>query len=190
MLLRKPGFTAMVALRLAEGKPYADLYKKELLVQARTYSSVGKTGESSRLFKAYGALYSRGLPDDLARKSAIAEILRVADDADQAVEFSLPRAQSVRVFAIGEGLGGEIFDYGWIESAETGKIVWQMQAGETVHAGGAGKNRKTDAVITLPAGRYKLRYRSDDSHSFDRWNALPPDINFWGIALYAVDGRS
>jgi hypothetical protein len=177
-------------LRSAEGKPYADLYKKELLVRARMYASVGKSGESARLFKAYSATYSRGLPDELAKKRAIAEILRVADDADQVVEFSLTREQSLRIFAIGEGQGAEIYDYGWIESAETGKIVWQMQARETAHAGGAGKNRMADVVIALPAGRYKLRYKSDDSHSFDRWNSAPPDINFWGIALYAVDDRS
>jgi hypothetical protein len=42
----------------------------------------------------------------------------------------------------------------------------------------------SDAFITLAAGRYKLRYKSDDSHSFANWNALPPDINFWGIAIY------
>jgi hypothetical protein len=135
-------------------------------------------------------MYSRSLPDDLARKPPIAEILRVADDADQTVEFTLAREQSVRVFAIGEGQAGEVFDYGWIENAETGKAVWQMQMRDTTHAGGAGKNRKVDLVITLPAGRYKLRYKSDDSHSFDRWNALPPDINFWGIALYAAGDRS
>jgi len=177
-------------LKLAANKPHGDLSKKELLVHARMYASVGKTAESSRLFKAYGAVYSKGLPDDLARKPAIAEILRVADDADQRVEFSLAREQSVRIFAMGEGQGGEVFDYGWIENAETGKTVWQMQIRETAHGGGAGKNRKVDTIITLPAGRYRLRYKSDDSHSFDRWNALPPDINFWGIALYTVADRS
>ena len=54
----------------------------------------------------------------------------------------------------------------------------------TLHAGGAGKNRKVDVVITLPAGNYKLRYKSDDSHAFDHSNSMPPDINFGGIALY------
>jgi CubicO group peptidase (beta-lactamase class C family) len=48
----------------------------------------------------------------------------------------------------------------------------------------AGKNRQADVVITLPAGNYRLRYKSDDSHAFGRWNSLPPDINFWGIAVY------
>lgn len=91
----------------------------------------------------------------------------------------------MRIFAIGEGTGGQMYDYGWIENAETGKAVWEMKEPETRHAGGASKNRQIDTVIRLPAGKYKLHYKSDDSHSFDNWNALPPDISFWGIALYA-----
>jgi hypothetical protein len=90
----------------------------------------------------------------------------------------------VRIFAIGEGQAGEMFDYGWIENTDKGLPVWEMQEPKTTHAGGAGKNRKVDVVITLPAGNYKLRYKSDDSHSFDHWNSLPPDINFWGIAIH------
>ena len=42
-----------------------------------------------------------------------------------------------------------------------------MKAAETAHAGGAGKNRKVDAALSLPAGRYRLRYKPDESHSFD-----------------------
>ena len=45
-------------------------------------------------------------------------------------------------------------------------------------------NHKVDVEITLPAGNYKLRYKSDESHAFDHWNSLPPEINFWGIAVY------
>ena len=125
------------------------------------------------------------MPEELSSKSAIAEITRVADDADKTVEFNLSEARSVRIFAMGEGQGGQMFDYGWIESAETGKAVWEMKHGETTHAGGAGKNRKVNTVVTLPAGKYRLRYKADDSHSYDNWNSLPPDVSFWGIAVYA-----
>jgi CubicO group peptidase (beta-lactamase class C family) len=174
-------------LKLIAGKPYADVYKKELMGQLRIYASVGKNSESPRLYKVYAELYQKKLPDDLLKKATIAQIVGVTDDANKQIEFDLPRTQSVRVFAIGEGQGGEMFDYGWIESAETGKAVWEMKAPETGHAGGAEKNRIVDAVVTLRAGKYKLHYKSDDSHSFDNWNSLPPDINFWGIALYAND---
>ena len=172
-------------LKAAENKPYADLVKKELVNQSRFNASVGRAADSSRLFKAYSELYARELPGDLASKKAIAEIVRVKDNADQTAEFTLPQEQSVRVFAIGEGQTGEMFDYGWIENADTGKRVWEMKQPETKPAGGAPKNRLIDTSVTLAAGRYKLRYKSDDSHSFDNWNAFPPAINFWGVALYS-----
>jgi hypothetical protein len=167
------------------GKAEEAIYKKELLVRSRMYASVGRLDETTRLFRVYGALYTRGLPEELRARTTIAEIINVADDANQTVEFTLAVPQKIRVFAAGEGQGEELFDYGWIESADTGKPVWEMKGPRTAHAGGAGKNRKVDTIITLGAGKYRLRYKSDDSHSFDRWNALPPDINFWGIALYA-----
>lgn len=172
-------------LKVAARKPYADLYIKELMVRVRMASSVGQAGEVARLFKVYGRMYSKPMPEDLSSKTALAEIKGVADDADKTVEFNLAEGRSVRVFAIGEGQGGQMYDYGWIENAETGKAVWEMKEPETTHAGGASKNRKVDVVVTLPAGKYRLRYKADESHSFDNWNSLPPDVNFWGIAVYA-----
>lgn len=174
-------------IKQAFGKPYADVYVKELNTRVRINQSVGQRGEASRLMKLYGEMFLKGLPEDLAKKSAVAQIVGVNDNADKTVEFNLTQAKQIRVFAAGEGLSGQMYDYGWIENAETGKPVWEMKEPETTHAGGAGKNRKVDTVITLPAGKYRLRYKSDDSHSFDNWNALPPDINFWGIALYAQE---
>lgn len=165
--------------------PNADVYKKELQTRTRVMTSVGRRDDARRLMRVYGELYLKPLPEELTKKTAVAQITEVADNQDKAVEFTLPRETSLRVFAQGEGDGGRMYDYGWIENAETGKAVWEMKAPETSHAGGAGKNRKVDAAVSLPAGRYRLHYKSDDSHSFDNWNALPPEINFWGIALYA-----
>jgi len=167
---------------LAE-KPYAELYRKDLVSKFRIYQSVGRAGEAAELMKTYGTLYSQPMPGDLVKLPLIAQIVQVLDNEDKTVAFSLPSSQNVRIFAIGEGQGGEMFDYGWVEN-DKGSRVWEMQEATTAHAGGAGKNRKVDAVITLAAGNYKLRYKSDDSHAFDHWNSLPPDINFWGIAVY------
>jgi CubicO group peptidase (beta-lactamase class C family) len=165
-------------------KPYADLYRKDLISKFRINQSVGRATEATQLMKMYGELFSKPLPEDLVALPLVAQIVQVLDNEDKTVPFSLAGNQQVRVFAIGEGQGGEMFDYGWIENADNGSRVWQMQEPNTTHAGGAGKNRKADVAIALPAGNYKLRYKSDDSHSFDHWNALPPDINFWGIAVY------
>jgi len=165
-------------------KPYADLYRTDLVSKVRVYQSVGRATEATQLTRLYGELFSKPLPADLAALPVIAQIVQVLDNEDKTVAFSLKSVQEVRIFSIGEGQANEMFDYGWIENADTGSPVWRMEAPRTAHAGGAGKNRKVDQVITLPAGNYKLRYKSDDSHAFDRWNSLPPDINFWGIAVY------
>ena len=171
-------------LKLIAGKPYADLYSKDLVTKFRIHQSVGRAAEAAQLMSMYGQLFSKPMPEDLAKLPVLAQIGQVLDNEDKTVTFSLPRSQEVRIFAIGEGQGGEMFDYGWIENTDKGLPVWEMQEPKTTHAGGAGKNRKVDIVITLPAGSYKLRYKSDDSHAFDHWNSLPPDINFWGIAVY------
>jgi CubicO group peptidase (beta-lactamase class C family) len=171
-------------LKLIAGKPYADLYSKDLVSKYRINQSVGRMAEAAQLMKMYGELFSKPMPEELAKLPVIAQIVQVLDNEDKSVAFNLPGSQEVRIFAIGEGQGGQMFDYGWIENTDKGVPVWEMQEPKTTHAGGAGKNRKADLVITLPAGNYKLRYKSDDSHAFDHWNSLPPDINFWGIALY------
>ena len=76
-------------------------------------------------------------------------------------------------------------DYGWIENAKSGEVVWEMTYGMTFHAGGARKNRVVNTTILLDKGEYRLRYVSDDSHSYNDWNSDPPDDpTMWGITLY------
>ncbi|MBI3189567.1 MAG: hypothetical protein HYZ33_02850 [Ignavibacteriales bacterium] len=78
-----------------------------------------------------------------------------------------------------------MFDYGWIENARTGEVVWEMTYTMTFHAGGARKNRMVNTTIVLDKGEYLLRYVSDDSHSYRDWNMdAPDDPTMWGITLY------
>jgi CubicO group peptidase (beta-lactamase class C family) len=179
-----PASDLKTQLQLVAQKPYADLYRKDLVSRIRIHQSVGRASEATQLIKVYGELFSKPLPGDLAALPVIAQIVQVLDNEDKTVPFNLTSSQEVRIFAIGEAQPGEMFDYGWIENADNGSTVWRMEEPKTTHAGGAGKNRKVDQVITLPAGNYKLRYKSDDSHAYDHWNSMPPDINFWGIAIY------
>ncbi len=46
-------------------------------------------------------------------------------------------------------------------------------------------NRQAADRIDLRAGTYRLHYRTDWGHSFENWDALPPDNLFWGIGLYS-----
>jgi hypothetical protein len=120
-------------------------------------------------------------------ESVLAQIIRVRDHDRERKSFSLNKDAQVRIYALGEGRDGDMFDYGWIEDANTGKTVWEMSYRLTEHAGGGRKNRLYDEVITLKAGEYILRYETDGSHSFNDWNDDPPhDATHYGITLYAV----
>jgi hypothetical protein len=120
-----------------------------------------------------------------ADPSLLAAIARVRDDDRVQKRFSLGAESRVRVAALGEGTGGEMHDYGWIEDVRTGRRVWEMTYRTTEHAGGAAKNRRFDGVLVLPAGEYALFYETDGSHAFGDWNAAPPDDpEGWGITVY------
>ena len=70
--------------------------------------------------------------------SAVAALRRVGDDEARSVSFVLQKPTMLRVYALGEGMGGEMYDYGWIENAETRRTVWSMKYSETDPAGGDG----------------------------------------------------
>jgi len=119
------------------------------------------------------------------QEGILAQIVKVGDSADKTAYFKLDKPTHVRVYALGEGQSGEMFDYGWIEKESNGEHVWEMSYGMTFHAGGARKNRIVNTTILLDKGKYKLRYTSDDSHSYENWNSDPPDDRtMWGITLY------
>jgi 5-hydroxyisourate hydrolase-like protein (transthyretin family) len=118
-------------------------------------------------------------------EGVIAQIIRVGDHRHQHETFTLAQATNVRVYALGEGQDRRMYDYGWIEDVKTGRTVWEMTYRMTTGAGGAQKNRMVDTKIQLDKGDYEVHYRTDDSHSFNDWNADPPeDRMHWGITLY------
>ena len=121
--------------------------------------------------------------------TTVAQLNHMGNDADARTTFSLQAQTRLRVLAEGEGRDGQMFDRGWIEDAG-GRTVWEMKYDATDPAGGADKNRLFDGVITLPAGSYVLRFRSDASHSYNDWNDNPPDDpESWGIAVFRLARR-
>jgi len=120
--------------------------------------------------------------------SVLAQLIRVRDHDRETKRFTLNKDAQIRIYALGEGRDGDMYDYGWIEDANTGKTVWEMSYRLTEHAGGAKKNRRFDDTIMLKAGEYILHFETDDSHSFNDWNDDPPhDATHYGITLYAVN---
>ena len=121
-------------------------------------------------------------------KAIITQLIRAGNRANLKKIFNLTRDGQIRVYAIGEGQNGDMFDYAWIEDADTRKVIWEMTFRMTEHAGGARKNRMVNDVICLPAGEYILHYQTDDSHAYNKWNSDPPfDPEHYGVTLYLVE---
>jgi hypothetical protein len=150
------------------------------------YYGVSVFPASGRLNRADIAPYvypSRG------SEAAVVELTRMGNDEERRQTFQLDAETRLRIYALGEGRNGTMFDYGRIEDSD-GRVVWEMKYAETDPAGGAEKNRMFDGIITLPAGKYVLRYDSDGSHSYNDWNDDPPDDpDNWGIAVFRVGTR-
>lgn len=122
-------------------------------------------------------------------KSIVAQIQRVGNDAEREERFRLGKTTRIRIYAIGEGQSREMTDYGWIEDAKTGNVLWEMTYAMTFHAGGARKNRMVNTIILLDKGEYTLHYKTDDSHAYGSWNLDPPeDQQYYGITLYRDEG--
>ena len=115
----------------------------------------------------------------------VAQLSAIRDDERRSARFTLDGETQLRVYALGEGSDGDMYDYAWIEDAGTGRTAWEMTYKITGHAGGADKNRMFDGTILLPAGEYLLHYESDGSHSLESWNSTPPADPFnYGVTLF------
>lgn len=120
---------------------------------------------------------------------ALADLTSLENDEARFAHFTLRRRTDVRVRAIGEGSRGEMFDYGWIVNTKNGRTVWEMEYRGTEHAGGDRKNRLVDSTLSLGRGTYVVYFVTDDSHSFEGWNARPPSLaSDWGIRVSEVAG--
>lgn len=123
----------------------------------------------------------------------IAKLTKVTNNADEIVEFNLRHDKRVHIIAAGELIPEGIsnnsadkkwVDYGWIERLGVSEPFWTMKRAETKAIGGLKRNQRFDGCISLPAGQYKLRYKSDGSHSFRQWDDnQKPDEDFWGIVV-------
>jgi hypothetical protein len=146
------------------------------------YWGVSVFPASGRLDSAVVAPFSRG-----PSGTVLAALVHMGDDERAHTEFRVERETTLRVYALGEGVDGDMVDYGWIEDAASGRVVWEMTYEATEPAGGAKKNRAFEGTIRLPAGSYILHYKSDGSHSYGDWNDdAPDDAENWGITVFRM----
>ncbi len=138
------------------------------------------------------------------KKNIIVQLVKARDSDFLQAGFSLKEESQLHVYALGEAsndmrikvFGQSVYenekdnlaDYGWIINAKTRERVWQMKLQNTVHAGGAKKNRLADEFITLPAGNYIVFYQTDDSHAFNDWNDDKPfNAELYGITVMGAE---
>ena len=150
--------------------------------------------------EAWGLRIAARNPDDrpavtafpyehVPERDTILALTGVGDSVTRKQGFTLTRAMDVRIYALGEGRDGRMYDYGWITSAGSRSHVWDMRYDDTEPAGGDRKNRLVDTTVHLQKGSYIVHYVSDDSHSPDEWNAAAPaDGRRWGITVLAGHG--
>lgn len=118
-------------------------------------------------------------------ETAIASIVRAGDEEFITTNFIVDEEITLNIRGISEQTDGEDFDFGWIVDSKTYEKVWPTNDTRYKKAGGGRKNKLISETIKLAKGAYTLYYVSDDSHSYDRWNVLPPyDPQFWGITIW------
>ena len=149
--------------------------------------------KETRKFFHLDTSYTRDVFSSISKlrneKRELAAINDVGNDVDTILNVQLKSRTKALVVVTGEnGMSNfrstVLFDYGWIEN-ENGEKVWEIDKENTMHAGGALKNRIVIDIVDLEPGNYSLRYISDDSHSAELWNAGPPNNEEdWGIQLY------
>ena len=144
-------------------------------------------------FRQIPSKMSISYPDSLVSEAnrlldsdqVIAIIDKVTDFQDLSEEVKIETAGKYFIVFAGEGDATDgPADYGWLEN-ESKDTLWAFtDYAQSYHAGGNAKNRIIIAPVNLQASSYKIRYFSDDSHSYGKWNEdEPTKTPLYGIAL-------
>jgi signal transduction histidine kinase/ligand-binding sensor domain-containing protein len=147
-----------------------------------------KSNTIQRIINKQGRQYPSPLVQELdsliGTDQKVASIEKVIDNQNITQPLEIKEPGTYWVMAVAEMDPSIMADFGWIENAAK-DTVWKMNNyEETLHAGGAYKNRIVLGSVTLEPGTYNLRYRTDDSHAYGKWNEVSPtQTSLYGIAL-------
>jgi CubicO group peptidase (beta-lactamase class C family) len=177
-------------LQAAQAAGLGEIARQEIHDRYLTAQVLGKPASAGKALDTYVRFFTSPELPDFESQSPLAMIDGVGNNTYSIVEFTLELDTDVDIFAIGGYRLGQMVDYGGIEEVSSGKLIWLMTPDRVSPAGGVGNNRQVNEQITLPAGTYRVHFRTDEAHAFGNWLDLPPDTLFWGIALYAVGGNA
>lgn len=114
-------------------------------------------------------------------------LLRVQNKQSREVTFTLDRPGRYLIVAQGELSAQSAYDTGGLRMGSDGAVLWQLHEAQTVHAGGAERNRIAQEEMFLGAGTYTLFFQTDDSHAYGDFDNPPTYPELWGIALYPIE---
>jgi len=121
--------------------------------------------------------------------NALISVVRAGDNVNFKKSFTVTSDINLNIMETTEQSDGDLNDFAWIVNANTYEKVWPNNETRFKKAGGGNKNKSTFQTIRLPKGTYTLYYITDDSHSYDKWNVLPPyDPQFWGVTVWPDEG--
>jgi len=123
--------------------------------------------------------------------AAIVRLVGIGDNELRSAAFRVAQPVRLRIYALGEDdrFGDRMADYAWIVRTGKTEKVWTMTGINTKPAGGAGKNRVFDGLVSLGPGDYVVYYTSDGSHSYGGgWSSSPPfDQKSYGVTVLPAD---
>lgn len=121
-------------------------------------------------------------------EKALISIVRAGDNESFQKSFTVDSEVEFNIRGVGEMIDREQLDFAWIVNAKTLEKVWPNDDTRFRRAGGGRKNRMVSEKIDLEKGDYTLYYSTDGSHSYEKWNVLPPnDPQSWGIQLWTSE---
>ncbi|HYE59245.1 MAG TPA: two-component regulator propeller domain-containing protein [Rhodothermales bacterium] len=133
----------------------------------------------------YGQDRYRALDAFLAQVSPLAAVVQPGNNQDRTVPFRLTRPSPVLIVSTGDMDDANQFDYSWIEDAR-GRKVWEARFDTSVWMPPNEWTRLFVASRTLPAGTYRLRYRSDNVESPEKWSNKPERDDLWGVRVLPI----
>lgn len=157
------------------------LHNKEMFFVRKTHS---QNIDWSKEPKVYINKIVHGAINDDADLSAY--FMALSNDTHLQIKIEINDSKNAK-FKTEQLLQDNVYvDKGWIEDYK-GKKIWWMDLAHSKPGGGARKNRYCDTSIFLSKGKYFVKYSSDESHAFQKWDAPSPDLNFWGIKVYPLN---
>ena len=100
--------------------------------------------------------------------STFVALTGLGDSADAARGFTIARPMDVRIYALGEGRDGRMFDYGWIVGPSH-RRVWEMRYEDTEPAGGDPRTGWSIASCISNRRLHRLLRDRRQSHSAKKW---------------------